>query len=187
MGRAHLAPLWAAALALLLLVGPAFAQPVGSIPVPKPPRERPITEEPIYILAHGNAVLQFKNVSVPASLYLAGRVQRRPWLPIAPMKHGQPGWIKIEVLTVKVGDRQFNFSGYGILASGRIVLVGRNVDAAVFVHGTIASNSSVNLQGTLLVRPWIKPLPPGNFWKPEVWRLKLQGFISGEPPVVPLK
>jgi len=108
--------------------------------------------------------LQFKRVVAPASLYLAGKVQYRPWLPIILQKQGQCGWIKIEVLTVKVGARQFNFTGYGTLASNRITLVGWSLDANVFVQGTIASNNAVKLQGNLLVQSRIRPLPSGNFW-----------------------
>ena len=99
---------------------------------------------------------QFKRVVVPASLYLAGKVQYRPWLPIIPSKNGQPskfGWIKIEVLTVKVRGRQFNFTGYGTLANNKITLVGWSSDANVFVQGTIASNNTVKLQENLLVQP----------------------------------
>jgi hypothetical protein len=196
MSRVRLASLWIAAFALLLLVGPAFAQPaINASPstptIPKPPEPR---EEPIYIVADGYATSQFKSVVVPASLYLAGKLQYRPWLPIIPSKNGQPsklGWIKIEVLTVKLGDRQFNFTGYGTLAGNRIALAGWSLDARVFVQGTIASNSTVRLQGTLLVQPRTRPspsvFPPGNFWKTEVWQLKLQGFISVQPPIQPLK
>jgi hypothetical protein len=189
MSRVRLVSLWIAAFTLLLLVGPAFAQPainasssIPIIPIPKPPEPR---EEPIYIVADGYATSQFKSVVVPASLYLAGKVQYRPWLPIIPSKNGQCGRIKIEVLTVKLGDRQFNFTGYGTLAGNRITLVGWSLDANVFVQGTIASDNAVKLQGTLLVQPRIRP--SGNFWKTEVWQLKLQGFVSGQPPIQPLK
>jgi hypothetical protein len=193
MSRVRLVSLWIAAFALLLLVGPAFAQSaINASPstptIPKPPEPR---EEPIYIVADGYATSQFKSVVAPASLYLAGKVQCRPWPPIIPSKNGQCGRIKIEVLTVKLGDRQFNFAGYGTLAGNRIALAGWSLDARVFVQGTIASNSTVRLQGTLLVQPSIRPspsvFPPSNFWKTEVWQLKLQGFISGQPPIQPLK
>jgi hypothetical protein len=168
---------------------PAFAQPainasssIPIIPIPKHPEPQ---EEPIYIVADGTATLQSGKVMAPASLYLAGKVQYRPWLPIIPSKNGQCGRIKIEVLTVKLGDRQFNFTGYGTLAGNRITLVGWSLDTSVFVQGTFASDNAVKLQGTLLVQPRIRP--SGNFWKTEVWQLKLQGFVSGQPPIQPLK
>ena len=191
MSKARLA--WAVvAFALLLLVSPAFAQPVASqvvppIPVPRPPEPR---EEPIYIVANGNAtLLRSAKTVLPASMYLAGKVQYRPW-PIVPPKNGQPptksGWIKIDVLTVKVGERQFSLTGYGILADSRILIIGWSIDANVFIQGTIASDNTVRLQGVLLVRPRIKPIN-GGFLKPEVWRLNLQGFVSNQPPIQPLK
>jgi len=46
-------------------------------------------------------------------------------------------------------------------------------------------NLKINLAKSLLVQPRIRP--SGNFWKTEVWQLKLQGFVSGQPPIRPLK
>lgn len=182
--------LWVAAfalLSLLLSVQPAAsATPRVIVPpgIPEPPMPR---EQPICILADGNATLRFRNVTVPASLFLAGKLQRNPWLPLIRRLEPRPvsGWIRVEVLTVKVGEKQFSFSGYGIVMNGRVTVVGWSRNASVLIQGAVlgsgaALNGPIRLRGTLVARS------PGSL-KPEAWWLSLQGLISGEPPVQPLK
>ena len=185
-----------ALLAILALstVGAASAYPIVAPPnpprVPEPPNPQ---EEPIYVVADGTATLQSGKVVAPAKLYLAGKVQYNPWLPIVPFKDSKPqarfGWIKVEVLRVHVGDRVFNLSGYGTLSNNRITIVGWSVNARVYVAGFTASDSTVKLKGTLLVQPQIRPLPqkaqPITPPRHEVWQLTLHGIVSSQPPAQP--
>jgi hypothetical protein len=71
----------------------------------------------------------------------------------------------------------------------RITIVGWSDNARVYVVGFIASDSTVKLQGTLLVQPQIRPLPqkvqPITPLGHEVWRLTLHGIVSSQPPAQP--